>query len=413
MTVAPGQNRPSLADVDLNDAEPFVTGDPHLLWARLRAECPVHWNPVDQDGFWALTTYDDVLAAYRDEQTFSSAHGAIMGGSYRSRVDTATGRMLVCADPPRHAPMRRRMQQVFSTAMTDKVAEQVRISVRTALARIAADGGGDFATKVAVELPAGALMALLAIGHDDALELVRRTHDMIGFLDPAHHLGIEDDSVRLVSAQMEVFDFFLGLIDERRARPGADAVSILLATPPGEKRLDRESLLFNLMNLAVGGDETTPHSASAGLVALMDNPGQWDRLAADPGLVATGVDEVLRWTSTNAYVQRVTLAPVRIRDVEIPEGERVTLWSASANRDAAQFTEPDRLDLGRKPNHHIAFGSGIHRCIGAATARLELTALLDELRALPVRLVAAGPPERLRSNFMLGVKHLPVAVAAG
>jgi cytochrome P450 len=411
MTVAPDRSRPSLADIDLNETEPFVTGDPHLLWARLREHCPVHWNPTAEGGFWALTTYDDVLAAYRDERTFSSAHGAIMGGSYRSRVDTATGRMLVCADPPQHGPMRRRMQQVFSSAMTDRVAEQVRASVATALSRFAADGGGDFATEVAVELPAGALMALLDIGHDDALELVRRTHDMIGFLDPEHRLGIGDNSVRLVSAQMEVFDFLLGLIGERRGRPRADAVSILLATPPGEKRLDRETLLFNLMNLAVGGNETTPHSASAGLIALMDNPEQWDSLAADPGLVATGVEEVLRWTSTNAYVQRGTLAPVRIRGIEIPEGEAVTLWAASANRDAEQFTEPDRFALGRKPNRHIAFGSGIHRCIGAGTARLELSAFLDELRMLPVRLVPAGPVERLRSNFMLGVKHLPVAVA--
>ncbi|MGH3761079.1 cytochrome P450 [Actinophytocola sp.] len=396
--------------IDLNDTDAFVNGDPHRLWARLRAEDPVHWNPTPYGGFWAVTTFADVVTALRDFETFSSAHGTVIGGSYRNEVDTATGQMLVTSDPPKHRQLRRRMQRVFSPSMVDRVDAEVDRRVDAALSRVWRDGGGDFAVEVAQELPAGALMAQLRIGHEDALRLVRLTRTMIGYRDADFRRGVEEESLRLAGAQADVFDFFLELIAERRARPGDDALSILMTPGPGEQALDEDTLLFNLMNLAIGGNETTQHSANGGLLALMNDVDQWERLRSDAALVPTGVEEFVRWTSTASYVQRVVTRPVRVRDTELAEGDAVTLWLASANRDEAQFTEPNRFDLGRSPNRHVGFASGPHHCIGAAFGRRGLTSLLTGLRARSGRLRPAGDPVWLRSNFMLEYKSLPVEV---
>jgi cytochrome P450 len=397
-------------DIDLNDTEAFVRGDVHDLWRQLRHDDPVHWNPTRDGGFWALTTHQDVAAALRDFATFSSEGGTVIGGSYKNEQDTAARRMLVTSDPPKHRQMRKRMRRLFSPATVERVTSVVDGRVRAALAGIWRDGGGDFAKQVAIELPAGALMAQLAIGHDDAVRLVLLTRAMIGYRDPEFHGGIADEALRLASAQADVFDFFLDLIAERRGRPGEDAVSILLTPGPGERALDEDTLLFNLMNLAIGGNETTQHTASGGLLALMADPVQWERLRADPTLATTGVEEFVRWTSTASYVQRVVTEPVRVRDKTLSPGDPVTLWIASANRDEQVFAEPDTFDLGRTPNKHLGFASGPHHCIGAAFGRAGLTSLLDELRDRPGRLVPAGDPVRLRSNFMLEYKNVPVEV---
>jgi cytochrome P450 len=398
---------------DLTDAHVFEHGDPHALWAQLRRDAPVYWNETADGGFWAITRYEDVVAAYRDHDAFSSAHGAILGGSYRSEVDTASGRMLVSADPPQHTMLRKRMKQVFSREMSQRVRDEVRGRVTAALRRFVADGGGDFAVDVALELPAGALMAFFEIGYPDARRLLELTRAMIGFQDPSYVDTSGDRALRLAETQADIFDYFSDLVDERRPRPGTDAVSTLMGARDGGRPLDEETLLFNLMNLAVGGNETTPHSASIGALALMRDPSQWDLLTNRPDVVGTGVEEVLRWASTNAYVQRVVMKPVVLRGVELAEGDTVTLWNASANRDEEQFADAHRFDLARTPNHHLAFGSGVHHCIGAATARLELTALLEALAALPFRLRLDGPVSRLRSNFMLGIKSLPAATTPG
>lgn len=405
-------DRNAVVDIDLNDTEAFVNGDAYELWARLRAFAPVHWNPTPHSGFWALTKYDDVLAALRDFETFSSEHGTVIGGSYRSNVDTASGRMMVTSDPPRHRQMRRRMQRLFSQRMVERVTAEVTRRVGAAMERLWNAGGGDFAVEVAPELPAGALVAQLGIGHDEALRLVRLTRAMIGYRDEDFLRGVSDENLRLAGAQADIFDFFLDLISERRAKPGDDAVSILLAEVPGERELDEDTLLFNLMNLAIGGNETTQHSASGGLLALMENPGQLDRLRADPAVVGTGAEEFVRWTSTASYVQRMVTRSVVVRGTELAEGDMVTLWIASANRDEDQFPDPDTFDLGRTPNRHLGFASGPHHCIGAAFGRSGLTSLLEELRGRRGRLVPAGDPVRLRSNFMLEFKSLPVEVVA-
>jgi cytochrome P450 len=400
----------STASIDLDDLELFTSGDPHAAWEWLRKNDPVHWNPTADGGHWALTTYADVAAVYREPATFSSKNGTVLGGSHRSATDTASGQMLICSDPPEHRLLRQHVHKAFGRDMMDRAAELVRRNLDVALDRFVANGGGDFAVDIAPELPAGLLSQMFGIDRHDALHLLKLTRTMIGFRDEEYGSGGADASMTLVGAQVEIFDFLAELLDRRRARPGDDLVSILVAARTNGRALSESQILYNALNVAVGGDETTPFTASAIVETLVNHPGEESRLYADPGLVGTAVEEFFRWTSTNAYVCRTTTAEVTIRGVRIPAGETLTLWNASANRDEEQFPHADRLDLGRTPNHHLTFGVANHRCIGVGAAQMEITALVRELVRRRLRFTVRGPVERLRSNFMLGITHLPVEV---
>ncbi|ASW54313.1 cytochrome P450 [Plantactinospora sp. KBS50] len=396
--------------IDLDDLDMFVSGDPHVAWSWLRENAPVHWNPTAAGGYWALTRYEDVAAVYRDPVSYSSKNGTVLGGSYRSATDTASGQMLICSDPPEHRLLRQHVHKAFTAPMMDRAGGYVRRYLGEALDRMVADGGGDFAVDIAPMLPAGLLSAMFGIGRDDALRLLRLTRTMIGHRDE-EYAGPAAGSMTLVAAQVEIFDLLTELLERRRVDPGEDLVSILIAARTNGRALSESQILYNALNVAVGGDETTPFTASAIVEALIQHPAEATRLLDRPELLDTAVDEMFRWTSTNAYVARTTTQDVTIRGVAIPAGQTLTLWNASANRDAAQFPHADRLDLGRTPNHHLAFGVANHRCVGMPAARMEISLLMSELVDRGLRFAPSGPVDRLRSNFMLGIKHLPVTVS--
>ncbi|WP_327582096.1 cytochrome P450 [Nonomuraea sp. NBC_00507] len=397
--------------IDLDDLDLFVSGDPHAAWAWLREHAPVYWNATADGGYWALTTYADVSAVYRDPVAFSSKDGTVLGGSFRSATDTASGQMLICSDPPEHRLLRHHVHKAFDKRMMREAAKHVRAYLTDALDRLTADGGGDFATDVAPTLPAGLLAAMFGIGRADALYLLHLTRTMIGFRDEEYVRG-SGEAMTLVGAQVEIFDFLTELLDRRRAEPGEDLVSILLAAETNGRGLTESQILYNALNVAVGGNETTPFTASAIVETLIGHPEEERRLHDDPSLVGTAVEEFFRWTSTNAYVRRTTTKDVTLREVRIPAGQTLTLWNSSANRDESAFPHADRLDLGRTPNHHLAFGVANHRCVGMSAAWMEITLLVEELVRRRLRFTQSGKIERLASNFMLGIKHLPVEVAA-
>jgi cytochrome P450 len=396
--------------IDLDDLDLFVTGDPYAAWATLRDRAPVHFNNTPGGEHWALTRYADLTAVYRDPVTFASKHGTVLGGSYRSGSDTASGQMLICSDPPEHRLLRQHVHKAFGPTMMNRAATHVGAYLTEALDRLEADGGGDFAVDVAPQLPAGLVAAMFGVGRADAAHLLRLTRTMIGFRDDEYR-GAGPESMTLAGAQVEIFDFLSDLLDRRRREPGEDLLSILLAARTNGRGLSDSQLLYNALNVAVGGNETTPFTASAAVEALIRHPGERRRLHDDPALLDTAVEEMFRWTSTNAYVRRTTTADVTMHGVAIPAGATLTLWNASANRDEAQFPSADRLDLGRTPNHHLAFGVANHRCIGLPAAKLEITMLLRELARRRLTLELSGDIERLASNFMLGIKHLPVSVS--
>lgn len=400
--------------VDLDDLDLFTSGDPHAAWAWLRENAPVYWNAsAGGGGHWALTRYHDVVAVYSDPASYSSKNGTVLGGSYRNATDTASGQMLICSDPPEHRLLRQHVHKAFTAPMMERAGRYVRKYLSAALEKMTADGGGDFAADIAPMLPAGLLTAMFGIGRDDALRLLALTRSMIGYRD-GEYTGPVPASTALVAAQVEIFDLLADLLERRRREPGGDEdlMGILLAARSNGRALTESQILYNALNVAVGGDETTPFAASAIVETLIRHPEQESLLHADPALLPTAVDEFFRWTSTNAYVCRTTTRDVTIRGVDIPAGQTLTLWNASANRDADKFPDPDRLDLGRTPNHHVAFGVANHRCIGMPAARMEITLLMQEILDRGLRFRLGGPIDRLRSNFMLGIKHLPVEVAA-
>lgn len=399
--------------IDLNDVDVFAAGKHHEMFDWLRANDPVHWQPESViPGFWSLTRYDDLVYAYREHTLFSSAGGVMLGGSFRNEVDTASGRMLVASDLPKQRLLRQVVHRAFAPHIVSRVDAQVHSLVDSAIERAVADGGCDFATDIAPELPAGALMALAGISHDEAHHLIGLTHGMIGFRDPALVETAGDERLRLAGIQADIFDFFADLIAERRKDPGDDLVGILLRAEINGRPMPEEDILYNCLNVAVGGNETTAYTACAGVIAMMENPVQHELLCRQPELLLdSALAEVLRMSSTNAYTHRVAKQDVEIRGRQIHAGDSIALWNVSANRDEAQFPDPHRFDITRGQNRHITFGTGIHRCVGAQLGQTELAALFGKLSRTTFRFELAGDISRLRSNFMLGVNHLPVRVA--
>jgi len=400
----------SRSAIDLADPDVFVAGAHHEALKRLRAEEPVYWQETEQGGFWALTRHEDIVAVYQDAAAFSSAGGAIVGGSFGKSSDTASQRMLVASDPPRHRMLRQVMHRVFTPAIVARVRRQVAVLVDRAVRRMERDGGCDFATDIAPAMPVGAMMAMMAISEADAHRLLTMTRRMIGYRDPEWVDTGDDERLRLAGLQADIFDFFDDLVAERRADPGEDLVSILAAAELNGRPAGVEDVLFNCMNVAVGGNETTSYTACAGILALVDDAHQWELLSGRPEVPDTAVNEMVRWASTNAYVQRVARSTVTIRDKTVRAGDSVTLWNVSANRDDEQFADPDRFDVTRTPNRHVSYGVGVHRCIGATLAGVELSVLFGRLADLGVRFERAGEVRRLRSNFILGTNALPLRI---
>lgn len=395
--------------IDLTDVDLFASGRHHETFRWLRANDPVHQHPLpDGESFWALTRYRDVAAAYADPATFSSSGGAMLGGSFRTGADTAAGRMLVASDPPRHRHLRRVIHRVFTPATVERARRQVAVLVDRAVRRMEAAGGADFATDIAPELPAGALMAMAEIPYDEAHRLIGLTRQMIGYRDPTLVEPMSDERLRLAGIQAEIFEFFADLVRGRRRSPGDDMVSILLSATVNGRPLPDEEILYNLMNVAVGGNETSSYTACSGLLALLEHPDQHDALVRRPESLDGAVAEILRWSSTNAYVRRVVVRDTTIGGKLIRAGESVALWNVSANYDEEQFPRPTAFRIDREPNRHLTYGLGVHRCIGAVLAHAELTTLLTRLMPVSSRMRLAGPVRRLRSNFILGTTSMPV-----
>ena len=270
------------------------------------------------------------------------------------------------------------MHRVFAPHIIERIGVQVSALVGRAVRQARADGGCDFAKDVAPQLPAGALMGMAGIPYADARYIIDLTHSTIDYRTAPGSTHSEDDErLRLAGIQAAIFESFAELIRQRRSAPGDDLVGILLRSEINGRPMSEEDILYNCLNVAVGGNETSTHSASAGLIALMERPAEYTRLLGAPQLLESALHEILRWSSPNAYDHRVATRDLDIGGRTIRAGDSVALSILSANRDAAQFDRPHHFDITRDPNRHIAFGSGVHRCVGAQLGMTELTLLYD------------------------------------
>ena len=420
MTVA-SPIRPRTA-LDLSDPELWQRGVPHEEFSRLRRCAPVAWNDRrdGQAGFWAVTTYDDIVAVSRDTACFSSRSGVISLDDFDDE-QCEVRRTLLEMDPPQHTEMRRITARRFTPRAVREFEESVRATAAELIGEALRQGTCDAVAVVSERLPIHTLCRLMGIPADRRDDMVRWSDAVIGsddpeFRDPAVE-AVPVERRRLLPfghpASLEAFELGRELAAERRDRPAGDVVTALATgRAAGRDLTDREFCNYFLM-LVVAGNETTRHSISHALAALATNPGEWCRFRAGEIEAHVAADEVLRWASAVHFVRRVATRDTALGAVTIRAGEKVVMYYASANRDEKHFEEPQRFLVDRSPNNHIAFGrGGPHFCLGSHLARLQIGALLKELARRVRRLELAGPPDRLRSNHINGIKHLPVTFVA-
>lgn len=397
---------------DLSDPGLFRSGSTDEVFLRLRRDRPLYWNKSHWGaGFWSLTRHADVSSALLDHEWLSSREGSIMGSSYRAGNDSASGAMLVASDVPRHRNLRRIFLQALGTPVVEAIQRKLGILLDRELGRILDEGGGDLARSASRQLPVAALTVLLGLGESDAAHLVDLTDAVVGYLDETHSDPGLDDQTRLALGHLELIDFLGRIVDERRRRPGDDAPSRFIAAEK-EGVLTPDGVLYNLLNLVFGGNETSAHTASAGMWLLMQNPGSYDWLAERPDRIDPALTEILRLTSAAAYVRRIAKRDRTLHGMTIREGDPVLLWLYSGNRDEEVYDQPDELRLNRDSSRHLALGLGIHRCVGATPALAELRNFFHAVLSMKgTRMKPSGPPVLLRSNFIRGINSLRVEVA--
>lgn len=410
---------------DIAHPATYAHGVPHSSFARMRRQEPVAWTeePLLErrsvagrtahrgSGYWALTRHSTVVEASRQPEIFSSMRQGAFLVDPRSRRDLDQARqLLVNMDAPQHTPIRRLVSGVFTPRAVQGLADGVRRHARTVVAAAVAKDSCDAVADLAAELPLLVLADLLGMDPADRHLLFRWSNHLVGFDDPEYGAG-DIDTYRQTMG--EAFAYALALADRRRRDPGTDLMSMLAhADVQGRRLTDREFCHLWLL-LVVAGNETTRHLIANAVLALVEHPGERHRLVAKPDLVPTAVEELLRWVTPIMQFRRTATRDVRVEDQVIREGDKVVLYYVAANRDPAVFADPNRLDLARDPNPHLAFGIGPHYCLGAALARLEMRALLTELLPHLSRMEITGPPERLSSNFVNGLKALPVRMRGG
>lgn len=402
-----------LRDIDLTDLDNFALGFPHHLFAIHRAEAPVWWHEPtehtpDGEGFWSVATHAESLAVMRDAVTYSSETGGDRpyGGTIIPDSPMA-GSLLNMMDDPRHQRIRTLVSKGLTPRTIARLEDDLRARTRRLLAAIDGDEC-DYLVQVAAELPMQAICVLMGIPEDDRHRLFEHVERVFDFGSKRSAAGYDDAMIESGAAMMQ---YGTELIAAKRELPADDMLSIVIhATLPDQDPpclTDAELLSFFTLLFAAGSD-TTRNAAAGGLAELARDPAQWDRLAGDPAVVATAIEESVRWISPAAYNRRTATRDVELAGQSIRAGDKVVFWEASANRDERVFVDPMRFDVARDPNPHVGFGHGVHHCLGANLARLELRVLFEETAAAWQTVTLTGEPEWARSNKHTGLRHLPV-----
>lgn len=407
-----------VAHVDVASPAVYEQGVPHEALAELRAHDPVHWHPWPGKGggFWLLTKHADVVAAGKDGATYSSGIGHISLED-REPDQLEARRSLIETDPPAHTRLRKIVSSAFTPRKVREYEDYTREIAGRLLDRAIEAGEFDFVTEISEPLPIQVIVSILGVPAEDSALMVELSNELASATDPDY----VPDPVKYPSiveprllpfgtpAAWEIFEYGRRLGEERRRNPTGDLVSRLVcAEVDGERLSDTE--YCNFFQLFVfAGNETTRTAISQGMLALMENPGELDRLDADRSLMPAAVEEIIRWSTPVIMFRRTATRDTAMRGVSIREGDKVALWYISANFDEEVFADPFRFDVGRRPNDEVSFGGGgPHFCLGAFLARLEIRVLLEEILARNVRFEQTAPHARLRSNFLNGMKSMPV-----
>jgi cholest-4-en-3-one 26-monooxygenase len=404
-----------LTDINLLDPDVFTKGVPHDWFTYLRNNAPVYKHPEpDGPGFWVISKHEDVGIVGRDAKIFSSAakYGGVVGleeipAAQREEFEQAAaiqGNMMLYMDPPEHTLYRKIVHDGFRPRMIWALEQKIRERAVRILDDAIAKGECDFVVDIAAELPLQAIAELLGVSMDDRHKLFDWSNRMIGSIDPEY--AVSEEHVR--NAQIEMFMYAKELAEERRANPRDDIVTTLLQSAVEGHSLNELDFNLFFLLLAVAGNETTRNAISHGMAAFLDSPDQYELLVEDPSIIDLTVEEIVRWASPVMYFRRNVTEDTEIRGVPIAKGDKLSVWYISANRDEDVFVDPFKFDAKRDPNEHIAFGHGHHFCLGFNLARLEIKVLFEELTKRVTKIESIGDISRLRSNFIAGIKHLPV-----
>jgi cytochrome P450 len=399
-----------LLQIDFTDLDNFASGFPHALFEVHRREAPVYWhaateNTPDGEGFWSVATHAETLAVFRDPETYSSVTGGSrpFGGTLLQDLSIA-GQVLNMMDDPRHSQIRRLVSSGLTPRMIARVEDDLRARARRLLDAVEPGVPFDFLVEIAAELPMQMICILLGVPDSERHWLFHAIEPQFDFgrarraqLEQVGQMSAEDAGSRMYSYGQE-------LIASKRASPTDDMLSVV-ANADGLSDLELY-LFFSLLFSA--GAETTRNSIAGGLLALAEHPSQLDLLRSDLALLPTAIEEMVRWTSPSPSKRRTATRDVSLAGCAIEAGQKVQIWEGSANRDALVFADADTFDITRKPNPHLGFGQGVHYCLGANLARLELRVLFEELLGRFSSVQVVKPVEWTRSNRHTGIRHLVV-----
>lgn len=407
-----------LSEIDLTDLDLFTNGFPHDLFAYLREQVPVWWHPAtahapNGEGFWSVHTHAECLEVIHDVETYSSETGGDRpyGGTILPDLPTA-GKLLNMMDDPRHKRVRLLVSKGLTPRTIGRVEQDLRRRAIFLLDRGLDKGEVDFQSEVAAELPTQAICVLLGVPEGDRHQLVEWMEPIFDFRDGREAFETTEATA---AAQLAMFEYGAELIAEKRSHRTDDMLSVVVhAQLPGLEppRLSDEELHLFFSLLFAAGSDTTRNAISGGLLALAEFPGQMALLRDDRSLMPLAVEEIVRWTHPATYNRRTATRDAHLGGHSIRAGEKVVFWEASANRDRAVFAEPMTFLLTRDPNPHVGFGHGIHHCLEASLARLEIRIVLEELLDRVKSVELAGPVEWARSNKHTGLRNLPLRLVA-
>lgn len=386
----------------------------HHALTHLRAHAPVSWVEVEgYRPFWAITKHADVMAIERQNDLFTNhPRPLLMVTELEEKLlaDQEAGiglRTLIHMDDPHHRDMRKIGVDWFRPkamrALKTRCDELAKIYVDKMLER---GPELDFVQEIAVNYPLYAILSLLGLPESDFPRMLKLTQEMFGGDDTELRRGEVNTDV--LATLLDFFNYFSALTASRRAHPTEDLASAIAnATINGEPLSDMDTISYYVI-VASAGHDTTSAAISGGLLALLENPGELARLQQDTGLMGTAVEEMIRWVVPVKEFMRTAQADTEVRGVPIAEGESVLLSYVSANRDEEVFADPFRFDVGRDPNKHLSFGHGVHFCLGAALARLEMNSFFSELIPRIKSVEMADDPQLIATTFVGGPKHLPI-----
>ncbi len=415
----PSPNAETHADLTSHDA--YLGGPPHLTYARMRDEDPVSWiNEQDGSGFWAVMKYRDIIDVSRDTTTYTSEDGIRL--EEMTPEEAEARRTLMEMDPPEHTRLRRLVSKGFTRRTVESYEAQIRELAVEVVERAIENEEFDFVWDVAKELPMKMLGRLIGTPDVDGDHLVELGDALLGNTDPefTDHVvdQVDTDEFRLIPfrspASIELFAYAQEQAEARRANPTTDIITQLLApTTDGEPLTDLEFKNFFTLLVSAGND-TTRYTMTGGIKALMERPkliSQLAKLPDDDDGWRVATEEILRWTSVTTHFRRTATTDTELRGRKIAAGDKVVTYFISGDFDDEQFPDPFNFDITRDPNDHMAFGrGGPHLCLGHWLARMEVRVTLQELFKRVATIEQVGPEEYVRSNFIAGIKHLPVRV---